>query len=70
MTTEPWFYALRHRARVRVQFEPRDLWIGVYWDKRVLLLNVYVCLLPMLPIRVQVWLGRPLPRRIPLEVKA
>lgn len=45
-------------------FEPRDLWVGVYWDRRCLThckcatcsgrkaLHVYVCLLPTLVIRV------------------
>lgn len=27
-------------------FEPRDLWVGVYWTHG----RVYVCLLPTLPI--------------------
>jgi len=33
--------------RVRVYFERRDLWIGVYIDRN----HVYVCLLPTLVIR-------------------
>lgn len=39
---------------VRVLFEPRDLWLGVYWDRRPGALVVYVCVLPMLPIRIEV----------------
>lgn len=44
--------------RCRVLWEPRDLWIGVYWDKRpfsaygVQRIDLYICLLPMLPIHV------------------
>lgn len=44
-----------------VLFEPRDLWIGVYWNRervgRANRWSVYVCLLPMLPIRAS-WLMR------------
>lgn len=42
--------------RVAVKWEPRDLWLGVYWDRTLALyppgytLKVYVCLLPCLPI--------------------
>lgn len=34
----------------RVLFEPRDLWVGVYWDRRPGELRVYVCLVPRLPL--------------------
>lgn len=43
---------------IRAQFEPCDLWVGVYWkryteaDYRVLAL--YVCLLPMAPIVITI----------------
>lgn len=42
---------------ITVKFEPRDLRIGVYWDRARSIesayqkLDVYLCLLPMLPIR-------------------
>ncbi len=34
----------------RILFEPRDLWIGVFWDRRPAELRVYVCLIPTLPL--------------------
>jgi hypothetical protein len=44
-------------ARTRLIFEPRDLWVGVYWDavrdEGYGGYNVYVCLVPMLPIFMQ-----------------
>lgn len=56
------------RVRVSAKFEPRDLWVGVYWerhapaqwvieqhhlpDKRWI--RFYVCIIPALPIIVQV----------------
>lgn len=45
-----------HRMAVALLFEPRDLWFGVFWDtywegpRKELI--VYVCILPMFPIRV------------------
>lgn len=37
-------------------FEPRDCWIGVFWDTDGShRLSVYVALLPMLPLRVRVY---------------
>lgn len=37
-----------------VYFEPRDMWVGVYWKPWRKAVEVYVCLLPMLPLRVYV----------------
>jgi hypothetical protein len=47
------------RPRARLVFEPRDLWLGVYWDwaeglmdhPRVLV--TYIGLIPMLPLRIE-----------------
>jgi hypothetical protein len=43
---------------VEIKFEPRDLWVGVYWSRdeygsinwRTRRLRVFVCIIPMLPI--------------------
>jgi hypothetical protein len=41
-------------------FEPRDLWIGVYWRyerlSTIWRLDVYVCLVPCFPVRMT-WRG-------------
>lgn len=43
-------------------WEPRDIWMGVYWTRDTFLntdqplLDVYICLLPCFPIRVR-WIG-------------
>lgn len=36
------------RERVRVKFEPRDLWVGVFVD--TVKKRVYVCVLPCFPL--------------------
>lgn len=54
--------------RASLKFEPRDLWVGVYWNfdsiSRTIMtgffggnfhkyLAVYICILPMLPIKLE-----------------
>ncbi len=56
--------------RIRLRFEPRDLWVGLYWTVQLLYIQnwtrhtevrLYVCLLPMLPICLAWTRRRPLP---------
>ena len=47
---------------VNIKFEPRDLWIGVYWDTKPcyicwgdyiqerVQLKIYLCIVPMFPV--------------------
>jgi len=48
-------------VRVRIEFKPQDLWLGLYWkvdphyynEKRDgEWVDVWVCLIPMLPIHI------------------
>jgi hypothetical protein len=43
-----------NRISVRLLFEPRDLWVGAYWNRQRERCEwmVYVCLIPCLPIRI------------------
>jgi len=43
---------LARAGRLSLIFEPRDVWLGVYWSPTA----VFVCLVPCLPIR---WERRP-----------
>lgn len=44
------------RPKVRITFEKRDLWVGVYWNAWVdpQELRLYICIVPMLPIIVRI----------------
>jgi hypothetical protein len=53
------------RAFIKLHFEPRDLWLGIYWTTRLTIwrnssasrgLHVYICIVPMLPIHIAVGL--------------
>lgn len=59
----------RRRVRVALEFKPEDLWIGVHWKRSSIgawdasgqwcgsgarVLDVWVCLVPMLPVHVHV----------------
>jgi len=58
-----------HQARIRVtlkiRFEPRDLWVGLFWNitglpsGRIRALHLYLCLVPMVPIVFQItWMRK------------
>ena len=38
--------------KVRLSFEPRDLWIGCYWLTDGWGLTLYFCLVPCFPLRI------------------
>lgn len=43
---------------IELLFEPRDLWIGLFWDWRPCKylckdsLNIWICIIPMFPIHI------------------
>jgi hypothetical protein len=50
--TSPRRYTFRN---ARIAWEPRDLWVGIYWTKRdygteLKAFQLYVCILPCFPI--------------------
>jgi hypothetical protein len=54
-------YALAPKVWLALVFEPRDLWIGVYWKRPDVgwehAVDIYVCIVPCLPIVVQLRLS-------------
>ena len=43
--------------RARLEFQPRDLWVGLYWT-RMRYFHVYICLVPMLPLHLTFGTGQ------------
>jgi hypothetical protein len=60
VTRDEWGWAHGPGWELRFGFEPRDLWVGVYWTRSESggMLDVYVCLLPAFPVHLCYWSGR------------
>ncbi len=41
--------------KAKLKFEPRDLWIGVYWDRSPVRLDVYICVVPCFPLHIRIY---------------
>jgi hypothetical protein len=56
----PWRWSF---DSVRLMFKPQDLWVGIYIDKESPKYDggwggrcdIFICLVPMLPIRIRFW---------------
>lgn len=42
----------RQWLKAQFQFEPRDVWIGLFWRRTEIALHFYVCVVPMIPLHV------------------
>ncbi len=53
---EPRWSSRGYGVQVSLLWEPRDLWVGVFWDRIVEPdgIRVFICLLPCLPIRLSI----------------
>lgn len=49
--------ALRTRISILLECKPQDCWVGVYWKRQASAFHVWICLLPTLPIHVQIFKG-------------
>lgn len=45
-------YVIKFKWRACCYFEPRDLWVGVFWDRKNTYLFIYICIVPCFPIRL------------------
>ena len=48
-----------HRLMVWWQWEPRDCWVGCFWTTTRGWTDIYVCLLPCLPLHLRYFHRRP-----------
>ncbi len=39
---------------VQLQWEPRDVWVGLFWRKTRIALHLYICFVPLVPLHVTI----------------
>ncbi|MHC4864613.1 MAG: hypothetical protein ACYTEX_11040 [Planctomycetota bacterium] len=44
----------RPRLKAQIQWEPRDMWVGLFWRKTEIAIHLYICLVPLLPLHVTI----------------
>lgn len=44
-------YHFGFKISTSIVFEPRDLWVGAYWRRESGEFFLYLCVIPMMPIR-------------------
>lgn len=49
--------SFRPPVYVELQFQPRDLWVGLYWKRYPKAIETFWCVIPMFPIVVYVQWG-------------
>lgn len=37
---------------VQIEWKPQDMWVGVFWKRRVISTDVWICLVPCFPIHI------------------
>lgn len=57
---------LERKEVCTLEFEPRDLWIGIYWDINhskehttygFRYLHIYICIIPCFPLHIRILIG-------------
>ena len=44
----------RPGLKAQFQFEWRDWWIGLFWQRTDVAFHLYVCLVPLLPLHITI----------------
>ncbi len=42
------------RLSIQPEFKLADLWIGLFWKREAEILHIWICLLPALPLHIQI----------------
>lgn len=46
-------FGKRITFKIRLEFKIQDLWIGIFWKKKIRLYNIWICVIPCFPIHVK-----------------
>lgn len=44
--------------RIGIEWKPQDLWVGAYWRRSGSCVDLWICLLPCIPIHISWWWTR------------
>ncbi len=44
----------RDRIKAQFQWEPRDLWVGLFWRRTDIALHLYICIVPLVPLHITI----------------
>lgn len=47
-----WRFIDRPDLKAQFQFELKDIWIGLFWQKTDIALHFYICLIPCVPLHI------------------
>ena len=42
----------RPRLIAQFQFDPHDLWVGLFWRRTERAMHFYICLIPLVPLHI------------------
>lgn len=42
------------RLIAQFQFEPRDLWVGLFWQRTEVAFHLYICVIPLVPLHITI----------------
>ncbi len=50
-----WSYELGTLMKVSLEWKLQDLWIGAYWDNRTYIFHLWICIIPCVPIHIELF---------------
>lgn len=49
-----WRFIDGNNLKAQFQFEPRDVWVGLFWRRTEIALHLYICILPLVPLHITI----------------
>lgn len=46
---------MKSNLKIKLEWKVQDLWLGAYWKRNRLCTEIWVCLIPCVPIHITLW---------------
>lgn len=46
---------MNSNLKIRLEWKPQDAWIGAFWKRTPAKTDIWICLLPCVPIHIVLW---------------